>query len=214
MSTKPILKDKSELQKMVDGEHYFPHDPVLVEMRQRARLLFSKYNREFYTLSKDERAKMTKELLGTNGELAYIEPPFYCDYGDNIHIQKGFYMNFNCVILDCSRVDIGENVMCGPSVHIYTATHPLDPKLREQDVEYAKPVKIGNNVWIGGGAIICPGVTVGDGSTIAAGAVVVKDVPAYTVVGGNPARVIKELDRESSDNSANGSIDGIKSPGH
>lgn len=126
---------------------------------------------------------------------AYLEPPFRCDYGANITLGKNFYANFNCVVLDVAPVVIGDNVLFAPNVQIYTAGHPLDVKSRvEEGIEFGTPITIGNNVWLGGGVIVCPGVTIGDNSVIGAGSVVTKDVPANVVAAGNPCRVIRTLD--------------------
>ena len=178
---------------MLAGELYLVADPVLVAERHRARRLTRQYN----STTEEEtetRSQILLELFGAAGPTIEIEPPFYCDYGSNIYAGDGFYMNFGGVILDCNPVHIGEKVLCGPSVHIYTATHPTDPETRLSGLELAVPVRIGNNVWIGGGAIICPGVTIGEHTTIAAGSVVVKDIPARVVAGGNPCRVIRQLE--------------------
>lgn len=184
--------DKTEKQKMLAGELYRATDAELVAERQRARHLTHLYNctteREI-----ERRSQILFELFGAAEPNIEIEPPFYCDYGSNIYVGNGFFMNFGGVILDCTSVHIGEKVLCGPSVHIYTATHPTDPEIRLSGLELAAPVQIGNNVWIGGGAIICPGVTIGDHTTIGAGSVVVKDIPARVVAAGNPCRVIREL---------------------
>lgn len=184
---------RTELEKMVAGELYFAMDPELVELRKQARRLQRLYNTTTEEEG-EERVAILKQLCGSTGELIWLEPPFYCDYGFNIHAGNNFYMNFDCVILDVCPVHIGENVMCGPKVQILTATHPLNAMERIAGAEYAKPIRIGNNVWIGAGAIICPGVTIGDNTTIAAGAVVTKDVPANVLAGGNPCRVIRALD--------------------
>ena len=183
---------KTEQQKMLAGELYRSTDSELVAQRQSARRLTRLYN-STTEQEQERRSQIIFELFGAAGPTIEIEPPFYCDYGSNIFAGDGFYMNFGCVILDCNRVDIGEKVMCGPSVQIYTATHPTDPEVRLSGLEFAAPVQIGNNVWIGGGAIICPGVTIGDDTTIAAGSVVVKDIPARVVAAGNPCRVIRHL---------------------
>ncbi|HAA26860.1 MAG TPA: maltose acetyltransferase [Cyanobacteria bacterium UBA8553] len=184
--------DKTEKQKMLAGELYRSTDSELVAQRQSARRLTRLYN-STTEQEQERRSQILFELFGAAGLTIEIEPPFYCDYGSNIFAGDGFYMNFGCVILDCNRVDIGEKVMCGPAVQIYTATHPTDPEVRLSGLEFAAPVQIGNNVWIGGGAIICPGVTIGDDTTIAAGSVVVKDIPARVVAAGNPCRVIRHL---------------------
>lgn len=182
----------TEREKMLAGELYEAWDPELRAMRARARRLTREFNQSTEE-EMDRRTALLKELFGGTGESLGIEPPFYCDYGTNIVVGNWFFMNFDCVILDCARVEIGDNVMCGPKVQIYTATHPVLAAERIKGPELAKPIKIGHNVWIGGGAIICPGVTIGDNTTIAAGSVVVKDIPANVVAGGNPCRVIREL---------------------
>jgi maltose O-acetyltransferase len=184
---------KTEKEKMINGELYNPNDSQLVKERKNARRL----TRLFNATTEEELEKRTEllyELLGSTGENFAIEPSFRCDYGYNIHVGENFYANFDCIILDVCEVRIGDNCMLAPGVHIYTATHPLDPHERNSGVEYAKPVLIGDNVWLGGGAIINPGVTIGDNVVVASGAVVTKDVPNGSVVGGNPARTIKNLE--------------------
>lgn len=183
----------TEKEKMLSGKLYNATDKELSEDRYNARLKFQKINSLGEENAK-ERDKIFKELFGKTGKGLWIEPPFYCDYGYNIKLGNKVFMNFNCCILDVMEVNIGNNVFFGPNVQIYTATHPLDAKTRNSLLENAKPINIGNSVWIGGGAIICPGVSIGDGSVIAAGAVVVKNVPPNVLVGGNPAKVIKEID--------------------
>lgn len=183
---------KTEKQKMLSGELYLANDPELTEEHQRAFRLIRLYNATTET-ELEERQNLLKELFGKVGKNAVITPPFYCDYGSHIYAGDNFYMNFGCVILDCNTVDIGDNVLCAPYVQIYTAHHPIDPTIRLTGKELATPVKIGNNVWIGGGAIICPGVTIGDNTTIGAGSVVTKDIPANVVAVGNPCRVVREL---------------------
>ncbi|PLR76404.1 acetyltransferase [Bacillus sp. V3-13] len=184
---------RSEKEKMLMGELYAASDPVLVKEREHARKLTRLYNETLET-EYDKRTSILKELFGSTGENLFVEPFFRCDYGYNIHVGENFYANFDCVILDVCEVRIGENCFMAPGVHIYTATHPLDPYERIAGTEYGKPVTIGNNVWIGGRAVIAPGVTIGDNAVIAAGAVVVKDVPENTVAGGNPAKIIKAID--------------------
>jgi len=187
------VQSMTEKSKMLSGELYNPNDPVLVAERHRARLLFQTIN-QLNDDSKKERKKLLYELLEHAGKGLWVEPPFYCDYGYNIHTGKNVFFNFNCVVLDVMKVEIGDHVLIGPDVQIYTATHPLDAKTRNSWLEYAKPVRIGNDVWIGGGAIIYPGVNIGNGAVIAAGAVVTKSVPDDVVVGGNPAKILKEID--------------------
>jgi maltose O-acetyltransferase len=184
---------RSEKEKMVDGELYDPTDPELVADRNRARNLTQRYN-DTRPDEQTARRELLEDLLGSVGTECQIEPPFRCDYGYNIQLGENFYANFDCVVLDAARVEIGGNCMIAPGVHIYTATHPLDAAERIKGPEYAKPVTIGDNVWIGGQAVVNPGVTAGDDSVIASGAVVTEDVPDEVVVQGNPASVIKELD--------------------
>ncbi len=183
----------TEKEKMLSGEMYNAADPELVQERHMARLLFQQIN----ALGEDslkERRQLLKKLLPNTGKGLWIEPPFYCDYGYNIHTGKNVFFNFNCCILDVMEVRIGNDVLFGPNVQIYTATHPMDAKTRKTWLEFAKPISIGNDVWVGGGAIISPGVTIGNGVVIGAGAVVTKSVPDNVFVGGNPARIIKEID--------------------
>ena len=180
-----------EKQKMIAGELYRPADETLRDDRLRARQLTHRYNLTAPD-AKSERQAILHDLLGQS-ECAYIEPSFRCDYGYNIYLGKEFYANFDCVMLDVCPIHIGDNCMLAPGVHIYTATHPLDATERNSGLELGKPVTIGNNVWIGGRAVINPGVTLGDNVVVASGAVVTKSVPANSVVGGNPARIIKTL---------------------
>lgn len=177
---------------MLASELYNGWDADLVARRDRAKKLTFEYNNSTVE-NKERRTEIAKELLGTTGEKIYIEAPFRCDYGSNIHAGNDLYMNFGCIVLDCAEVHIGESVLFGPNVQIYTATHPLDAKLRATGAEFAKPIRIGNRVWIGGGAIVCPGVTIGDNTTIGAGSVVTRDIPANVFAAGNPCRVVREL---------------------
>ncbi|OMJ14796.1 putative acetyltransferase [Smittium culicis] len=183
---------KTERQKMLDGDFYLCTDPDLVEGRRRAKELVGELQNSYNNT--EERIRITKELLGTSDETTYLEKYAYFDYGVNFHVGKNFYMNAGCVILDCARVDVGDNVMFGPKVQIYTATHPLEAYPRIHGIEMAYPIKIGDNAWIGGGAIVLPNVTIGKNSVVAAGAVVTKDVPDNVVVAGNPAKVIRKID--------------------
>ncbi|WP_129113288.1 maltose acetyltransferase domain-containing protein [Halegenticoccus tardaugens] len=185
---------RSEKEKMLAGDMYDPTDPTLVEERERARRLTRRFNRTVET-DHDARRSLLAELFGSTEEGIFVEPPFRCDYGSNVHVGDGFYANFDCVVLDVCRVDVGDNCLVGPGAHVYTATHPTDAAERNEGLEYGKPVAIGDDVWIGGRAVINPGVTVGDDVTIASGAVVTDDVPEGVVVGGNPARVIAETGR-------------------
>lgn len=185
----------SERAKKQAGELYDPEDPELDAERKRARELTGEYNRTTEDQA-DRRRELLAELFGTIGEGAHVNPPFRCDYGYNLHVGEDFYANYDCVVLDAAEVRIGDNCMIAPGVHVYTATHPLDAAERVKGPEYAKPVEIGDDVWIGGQATINPGVTVGDEAVIASGAVVTDDVPAGVVVQGNPAEVVKRLDED------------------
>lgn len=182
----------SEKEKMLRGELYMAADPELTEDRLNARRLSRLYNQTLET-EDGKRKTILKEMLGSTGDQIYIEPTFRCDYGYNIHVGENFYANFDCVILDVCEVRIGDNCFLAPGVHIYTATHPLNAQERISGAEFGKPVAIGHNVWLGGRAVINPGVTIGDNVVVASGAVVTKDVPSNVVVGGNPARVIKTI---------------------
>lgn len=182
---------KSEKEKMLAGELYLAADEELTGERDLARKLLWAYNQS-RPGNMEKRDEILKRLIKARGAV-YIEPPFYCDYGYNIEVGENFYANFNCVILDVNSVRIGDNVLLGPNVQIYTATHPLDPAERLTRREMAKPVVIGDNVWIGGGAIICPGVRIGDHSTIGPGSVVTGDIPANVFAAGNPCKVIRML---------------------
>jgi maltose O-acetyltransferase len=183
---------RTEKAKMLAGELYTASDPELVALRIRARALLRLYNCS-EPAEGQRRLELLRELLGAVGQTVEIEPPFFCDYGTQIRAGEGLYLNTNCVILDCAPVAIGTNVMIAPGVHIYTATHPTDPALRRAGLELAAPVTIGDNVWIGGGAIVCPGVTIGENTTIGAGSVVVNNIPAGAIAAGNPCRVLRPL---------------------
>ena len=183
---------KTEREKMLSGELYLASDPELEAARRRARRLTRLYN----ATTEEEEAQRTlllRELLGAVGEGPVIEPPFHCDYGSHIFAGDRLYINFGCIILDCAQVRIGNDVMLGPSVQLYAATHPLDAAARAAGPELAAPITIGDRVWIGGGAILCPGVTIGEGTTIGAGSVVTRAIPARVFAAGNPCRVIREL---------------------
>lgn len=184
---------KTEREKMLAGELYLAADAELTIGRENARRLTRVFNETLET-ELSERTTLLKELFGSIGKNIYVEPSLRCDYGSNVHVGDNFYANFDSVLLDVCEIRIGDNCMMAPGVHIYTATHPLDPTERNSGVEYGKSVTIGNNVWIGGRAVINPGVTIGHNVVIASGSVVVKDVPDNVVVGGNPARIIKEID--------------------
>ncbi len=185
------METLSEKDKMLKGLQYDPRDEELDAARHHAKRMCYEFNK-LHPNDVEGRLKAVKELFG-NGDDAWIEPPFYCDYGFNISVGKEFYANHGLTILDTAPVTIGDDVLIGPGVTIACATHPLNAEERRSGVEIAKPVTIGNTVWIGIGASVLPGVTIGDNAVIAAGAVVTKDVPADTMVAGVPAKVVKVL---------------------
>lgn len=182
---------QSEWEKMIAGELYDPLDPALVSARVRARNLCRALNATGEE-EQDERRQLLVELLGAGGEDVWMQPPFFCDYGSNILLGKRVFFNFNCVVLDVCTVSVGDFTLFGPAVQIYTATHPFEAELRRTR-EFAKPIEIGSDVWVGGAAVICPGVSIGSGSVIGAGSVVTRDVPAGVFAAGNPCRVVREL---------------------
>jgi maltose O-acetyltransferase len=181
----------TEREKMLAGELYDPLDAELVRARERARDLCQELNS---TRERDQEARrrILTELFGEGGDSVWMQPPFYCDYGTNIRLGERVYFNFNCVVLDVCRVEVGDYTLFGPAVQIYTATHPMDPLLRRSQ-EFGKPVRVGSDVWVGGGAILCPGVSIGSRSVIGAGSVVTRDVPDGVFAAGNPCRVIREI---------------------
>lgn len=183
----------SEREKMVGGELYDPLDPQLVEERCRARLLCKALN-ETREDDAAERARILRELIPNAGSDLWLQPPFYCDYGSNIALGDKVFFNFNCVVLDVAPVTIGSHVLFGPAVQLYTATHPLRASERRTGLEGGRPIRIGDDVWLGGGVIVVPGVSIGDGAVIGAGSVVTKDVPARVFAAGNPCRVIRPLE--------------------
>ena len=183
---------RSEKEKMLAGELYDPLDKELSADRMRTRLLVKQLN----DTREDESARrldILQELIPRAGANLWLQPPFYCDYGYNIILGEKVFFNFNCVVLDVTYVTIGSRTLFGPNVQIYTATHPMDHKERASGVEYAKPIRIGEDVWVGGSAIICPGVTIGDRCVIGAGSVVTKDLPADVFAAGNPCKVLRTL---------------------
>jgi maltose O-acetyltransferase len=182
----------SEREKMIRGERYDPRDPELVAARVRARHLLQAYNA---TDPEDAgRERLLRELIPAAGTPVWIEPPFFCDYGWNITLGANFYCNFNCVVLDICPVSIGANVLLGPAVQLYAASHPLSPALRRTGIEDGAPITIGDDVWIGGGSIVLPGVSIGAGTTIGAGSVLTRDIPGGVLAAGNPCRVIRGLE--------------------
>lgn len=182
----------TEKEKMLAGGLYDPLDAQLCAERRRARLLLKALN-DTRDDQPEERSRLISDLIPGAGAEVWIEPPFYCDYGSNIILAGKAFFNFNCVILDVAPVRIGAGVLLGPAVQVYTATHPLSAQERSTGLESGKPIEIGNDVWIGGGAVICPGVRVGNRAVIGAGSVVTKDIPDDVFAAGNPCRVIRTI---------------------
>nr|WP_284676581.1 sugar O-acetyltransferase [Vibrio sinus] len=177
---------------MLAGEPYNAWDPVLYHERIECRKRLQQLNG---SIPDTKEWRDAIDALIPDSEGAFLEPPFRCDYGSNIRLGNNFYANFNCVILDVAEVRIGSNVMFAPNVQIYTAGHPLDVKSRvEEGIEFGSAIDIGDNVWLGGGVIVCPGVTIGENSVIGAGSVVTKDIPANVLAVGNPCKIIKQID--------------------
>jgi maltose O-acetyltransferase len=183
----------TEKEKMLAGEMYDATDPQLTAERRRARDLCRSLN-ESHANEQELRNRIIRELFASAGDAVWIEPPFYCDYGSNITLGNKVFFNFNCVVLDPAPVIIGSNVLFGPAVQVYTATHPMNASERLTYLEFSRPVKVGSDVWVGGGAIICPGVSIGSRSVIGAGSVVTHDIPAGVLASGNPCRIIRQLE--------------------
>jgi maltose O-acetyltransferase len=181
----------TEREKMLAGELYDPLDAELAAARERARDLCQDLNatRE---ADVERRRAILQSLFGRGGDTVWMQPPFYCDYGGNIELGERVFFNFNCVVLDVCRVRVGDYTLFGPAVQIYTPMHPMDAELRRRQ-EYGKPIEIGSDVWVGGGALILPGVTIGSRSVIGAGSVVTRDIPDQVFAAGNPCRVIRPL---------------------
>jgi maltose O-acetyltransferase len=183
---------KTEKQKMLAGELYNALDKEISDERMNTRLLLKRLN-ETAENEPERRGEILKQLLPNASEGLWIQPPFYCDYGYNMKIGEKVFFNFNCVVLDVTYVTIGSRTLFGPNVQIYTATHPIDFRERATTLEYAKPITIGEDVWVGGSAVICPGISIGDRTVIGAGSVVTKDIPSDVFAAGNPCRVIRQL---------------------
>jgi maltose O-acetyltransferase len=181
----------TERQKMLSGEMYDPFDPDLAAGRARARDLCQALNatREG---EQEERRRILADLFGKGGDSVWMQPPFFCDYGVNIELGERVFFNFNCIVLDVCRVRIGDYTLFGPAVQIYTPMHPMNAEQRRRE-EFGKPIDIGSDVWVGGGAIILPGVRIGSRAVIGAGSVVTRDVPDDVFAAGNPCRVIREI---------------------
>lgn len=182
----------TELEKMISGSLYNGSDPEIVALRKKATKLLKVINGS----ASDEQSvnNAVANLIGRYSSLPVIVPPFYCDYGSNIQLGKNVYFNFNCVLLDVCPIEIGDDVLFGPNVQVYAAAHPLDWQTRASGLEFGKPISIGNNVWIGGSSVICPGVTIGKKSVVGAGSVITKDIPEGVLAAGNPCRIIRDLD--------------------
>ncbi|KAF4408510.1 MULTISPECIES: sugar O-acetyltransferase [Streptomyces] len=184
--------ERTNLERMRAGDLYIADDPEIAERQQRAVRLAARYQAA-YAEDAAAAGPVLAELLGAVGEEAHVRPPLYVDYGSNITIGARTFVNFNLTALDVAAITIGEDCQIGPNVQLLTPTHPLEPQPRRDKLEAARPITLGDNVWLGGGVIVCPGVTIGDNSVIGAGAVVTRDVPANVVAVGNPARPIRTL---------------------
>ena len=182
----------SEKEKMLSGKAYKAFGEELFNERQYAKEQLFIFN-ALAPSEVDKRNEVIRRILGKTKQKFFIEPPFRCDYGYNIELGENFYSNYNLIILDCAKVTIGDNVLAGPNVAIYTAGHPLHNELRNQEYEYAFPVSIGNNVWIGGNVVINPGISIGDNCVLGSGSVVTKDIPSNVLAAGNPCKVIREI---------------------
>ncbi len=185
------MPTRTEREKMLAGELYDPFDPDLIAGRERARDLCQALNAT-RDAQHEERRRILRELFGRGGETVWMQPPFFCDYGTNIELGERVFFNFNCIVLDVCAVRIGDFSLFGPAVQIYTPMHPFNAELRRRE-EFGKPIDIGSDVWVGGGAIILPGVRIGSRAVIGAGSVVTRDVPDGVFAAGNPCRVIREI---------------------
>lgn len=188
----------TQKERMLNGMLYLSGGGELFGERQKVKAIFSRVNND-WTLTIEEKMQMLRGIVGATKTNFYIEPPVYFDYGYNLFVGENFYANFDCIFLDAAPIRIGDGVMLGPRVSIYTSGHPIDKDLRNALYEFAKPVTIGDDVWIGGGTIINPGVTIGSNVVIGSGSVVVKDIPSNVVAAGNPCVVIKAIDRHETD---------------
>lgn len=185
----------TDKEKMLAGEPYLAFCDELVRDRDRAKEVLYEYN-HLRPSATEQRTGLLKQFLGSTRQQLLIEQPFYCDYGYNIHVGENFYANMGCTILDEAKVTFGDNVLLAPNVSIYTAGHPVNVARRVAGWEYAYPVTVGNNVWIGGNVVILPGVSIGDNSIIGGGSVVTKDIPANVIAVGNPCKVLRALTEE------------------
>ncbi|MFF9137303.1 sugar O-acetyltransferase [Streptomyces albogriseolus] len=183
---------RTNLERMLAGDLYIADDPEIGRRLERAMRLAARYQAA-YLDERDQAKAVLAELLGSVGEDVEIRPPLYVDYGSNITVGARTFVNYHLTALDVAAITIGEDCQIGPNVQLLTPTHPVEPGPRRDKLEAARPITIGDNVWIGGGAIVCPGVTIGDNAVIGAGAVVTKDIPANVVAVGNPARPVRTL---------------------
>nr|WP_242824099.1 sugar O-acetyltransferase [[Clostridium] dakarense] len=186
---------KREKERLLDGELYLAFYKELFDERQFAKEALYDFN-NMRPSKVDERMDIIKYLFGSTGKNIFMEQPFMCDYGYNMHIGENFYSNHNLMVLDCNTITIGDNVMIGPNVKIFSAGHPVDAEVRTSGLEFAQTMSIGDNVWIGGGSIINPGINIGNNVVVASGSVVTKDIPDNVIVGGNPAKVIRVINEE------------------
>jgi maltose O-acetyltransferase len=186
------IDGRSQRERMLAGDPYVADDPELQQLGRRAMRLVERYNRTSID-EPDERRRILSELLGSVGAGVEIRPPFHCDYGTQIRIGARSFANFGLVALDVVGITIGADVQIGPNVQLLTPTHPLEPEPRRAKIEGGKPITIGDNVWLGGGVIVCPGVTIGENTVVGAGAVVTRDLPPGVVAVGNPARILRAV---------------------
>lgn len=186
------MAEKTEKHKMLGGELYRASDKELLDERRHAQQLLARYN-GLPDSGHDMRTTLLRHFLCAVGEGTVVLPTFTCDYGYNISLGRNVFINYHCIFLDCAPIAIGDDVQIGPAVQLYTAQHPIDAKVRRSGLESASAIRIGNDVWIGGGAVVLPGVTIGDRSIVGAGSVVVHNVPPESLVVGNPARIVRTL---------------------
>lgn len=186
------MSDKSNKAKMLAGELYRADDPELVTDLERAEMLLKRFNDTTSRQAEDRRV-LLNELLGSASDGVVVKPRFACDYGYNIRLGRNVFVNYGCVFLDCAAIEVGDDVQMAPHVQLYTAGHPLDADVRRSGLEFAKPIRIERDAWLGGGVIVLPGVTIGQASVIGAGSVVTRDIPAHSLAVGNPAHVVRNL---------------------
>lgn len=183
---------RTQMQRMLAEELYIAQDATLKKQALKAKCLLYEFNQS-HPKEDEKRQQILAKLLGKVGNEYYIEPPFYCDYGSNTFLGENFYANTDAIFLDVAKITIGDNVMFGPRVGLYTAGHPIDPQVRNLQLEFGREIKIGHNVWLGGNVVVCPGVTIGDNCVIGAGSVVTKDIAPNSVAVGHPCRIVRQL---------------------